>query len=267
MLAASNNRNAVYLCEQAAEKIIRAVLTSEGQHAGIKHDLAEMVDLIPAENPLKAHLRKIEHLSRYATAYRYPVSSSKTKRIAHPPSASELRAAIDDTAAALDRAVASFGVDLHRTDAPARHADPLRQKCLHGPDRGPPEGELDSAPELIRRIRQADVRAIDPRLSLNKGCETRECKTDLPVRFSERITSTLVPVQLSKILVLMVRVEVTDDRVRVERRRILSADGGFKDLLREKLHGDEHSAIVIEASVLPGLLTASAPTRSRYRRV
>ena len=28
------NRNAVYLCEQAAEKIIRAVLTSEGKHAG-----------------------------------------------------------------------------------------------------------------------------------------------------------------------------------------------------------------------------------------
>jgi len=54
LLAASSNRNAIYLCEQAAEKIIRAVVTSENQHAGIKHDLAEMVDLIPDENPLKA---------------------------------------------------------------------------------------------------------------------------------------------------------------------------------------------------------------------
>jgi HEPN domain-containing protein len=126
LLAASNNRNAVYLCEQAAEKVIRAVLTSEGKHAGIKHELAEMVDLIPDENPLKEHLRRLEHLSRYATAYRYPVSSSKTKRIPRPPSASELRAAIDDTATALDRAVASFVIDLQLADSPARNAGPLR---------------------------------------------------------------------------------------------------------------------------------------------
>jgi HEPN domain-containing protein len=33
VLASRGNRNAVYLCEQAAEKVIRAVLTSEGKHA------------------------------------------------------------------------------------------------------------------------------------------------------------------------------------------------------------------------------------------
>jgi len=126
LLAASNNRNAVYLCEQAAEKVIRAVVTSEGKHAGIKPELAEMVDLIPDENPLKHHLRRIEHLSQYATAYRYPVSSSKTKRIPRPPSASELREALDDTATALDRAVASFVIDLQRADSPARTPGPLR---------------------------------------------------------------------------------------------------------------------------------------------
>lgn len=90
LLAAGTNRNAVYLCEQAAEKIIRAVVTSEGKHAGIKHDLAEMVDDLPDENPLKPLLRRIEHLSQYATAYRYPVSSSKTKRIPRPPNATEM---------------------------------------------------------------------------------------------------------------------------------------------------------------------------------
>jgi HEPN domain-containing protein len=60
-LASSNNRNAVYLCEQAAEKVIRAVLTSEGKHAGIKHLLDEMVDMVPDVNPIKARLRAIEH--------------------------------------------------------------------------------------------------------------------------------------------------------------------------------------------------------------
>ena len=51
LLAASNNRNAVYLCEQAAEKVIRAVVTSEGEHAGIKHDLAEMVISFQTSTP------------------------------------------------------------------------------------------------------------------------------------------------------------------------------------------------------------------------
>jgi len=126
LLAASNNRNAVYLCEQAAEKLIRAVVTSEGKHAGIKHELAEMVDLIPDENPLKVHLRGIEHLSQYATSYRYPVSSSKTKRIPRPPSANELREALEATAAALHHAIAAFRVDLQQADTPARSAGPVR---------------------------------------------------------------------------------------------------------------------------------------------
>jgi HEPN domain-containing protein len=46
-LASTGNRNAMYLCSQAAEKIIRAVLTSEGKNAGIKHQLDELVDMIP----------------------------------------------------------------------------------------------------------------------------------------------------------------------------------------------------------------------------
>lgn len=85
-----------------------------------------MVDLIPEENPLKADLRKIEHLSQYATAYRYPVSSSRTKRIPQEPSADELRTAIADTAAALAKAVAAFGVDLQRSETPAATAAPRR---------------------------------------------------------------------------------------------------------------------------------------------
>jgi HEPN domain-containing protein len=49
-LSLTHNRNAMYLCSQAAEKIIRAVLTSEGKNAGIKHQLDELVDMIPDEN-------------------------------------------------------------------------------------------------------------------------------------------------------------------------------------------------------------------------
>ena len=126
VLAKVTNRNAVYLCAQAAEKIIRAVVTSEGQHAGIKHELAEIVDLIPDANPMKPGLRAIEHLSRYATSFRYPISSSATKRIPAVPSAAELENAIDTTARALADALARFGVDLKRPDSPAATAGPIR---------------------------------------------------------------------------------------------------------------------------------------------
>jgi hypothetical protein len=114
------------LCEQAAEKVIRAVVTSEGKHAGIKHDLAEMVDLIPDENPLKRDLRAIEHLSQYATAYRYPVSSSQTKRIPQAPPAEDVRIALDAIALALTRTIKHFNVDLQRPDSPARFSGSVR---------------------------------------------------------------------------------------------------------------------------------------------
>jgi hypothetical protein len=63
--------SAIYLCEQAAEKLIRAVLTSEKVHAGVRHQLDEMVSLIPEENPIKPRLRELQQLSTYATSYRY----------------------------------------------------------------------------------------------------------------------------------------------------------------------------------------------------
>src|SRR5438874_2447288 len=74
LLASKGNRNAIYLCAQSAEKLIRAILTSEGKHAGIKHQLQEMVDQVPDENPLKTLLREIEPLAAFATSYRYPTA-------------------------------------------------------------------------------------------------------------------------------------------------------------------------------------------------
>jgi HEPN domain-containing protein len=88
LLAKANNRNAAYLCEQAAEKIIRAVLTSEGLHAGIGHALGQMVAQLPNENTLKAELSLLAPLAAFATTYRYPTSS----RVPSPPGEAELRA-------------------------------------------------------------------------------------------------------------------------------------------------------------------------------
>jgi HEPN domain-containing protein len=122
-LASLGNRNAIYLCEQAAEKLIRAVLTAEGKHAGIKHRLDEMVDLVPDENPLKPALRAIEELAAFATAYRYPTSSG---RIPDAPSGSEFAEFARRVETVLGEAIARFGVDLKKRGAPAARPGPIR---------------------------------------------------------------------------------------------------------------------------------------------
>ncbi len=123
VLAKAGNRNAIYLCEQAAEKVIRAVLTSESQHAGIKHHLGEMVDLIPDSNPIKPMLRAIEHLAAYATSFRYPTDAGRIKA---PPSPTTLTSDLAAVERALGETSGRFGVDLAAADGPATTPTPIR---------------------------------------------------------------------------------------------------------------------------------------------
>jgi HEPN domain-containing protein len=123
LLASAANRNAIYLCEQAAEKIIRAVLTSEGIHAGIKHHLDEMVALVPDTNPLKPALRSIEYLAAYATAYRYPTAEG---RIKPSPSPQAVADALRKLSVALDAATNAHGVDLADREKVATKPGPHR---------------------------------------------------------------------------------------------------------------------------------------------
>ena len=122
LLRSAHNRNSAYLCEQAAEKLIRAILTSEGKRAGIGHNLEQFVDLVPDENPLKPRLRELQRLGDYATTYRYATPYSVK---AAPPEdeMDDLFAKID---ALLVEAASRFGVDLAKSGAPAKSAKPLR---------------------------------------------------------------------------------------------------------------------------------------------
>lgn len=123
VLNARGNRNAIYLCEQAAEKIIRAVLTSEKIHAGVRHQLDEMVGLVPDENPLKPRLRALQHLATYATSYRYTTPSG---RIPTDPPTEDVEATTKIIEAALIEAAERFGVDLDAIDKPAASSSPIR---------------------------------------------------------------------------------------------------------------------------------------------
>lgn len=122
VLAERGNRNASYLAEQAAEKVIRAVLTSEGVHAGVGHDLRTMVARIPTENPLRSQLEGLVGLAVFATAFRYPT----TRRIPPTPPESEVGEHIARVRIALDEVARRFEVDLQDALIPAGRARPIR---------------------------------------------------------------------------------------------------------------------------------------------
>ncbi|CAN5920526.1 HEPN domain-containing protein [soil metagenome] len=63
---------AAYHCQQAAEKLVEAVLAESKTPFPRTHDIAALVALLQSEHPLKDGLRAFEKLTPYGIAYRYP---------------------------------------------------------------------------------------------------------------------------------------------------------------------------------------------------
>jgi HEPN domain-containing protein len=123
ILHTHKGRNAIYLCQQAAEKIIRAVLTAEGSYGGVGHNLEEMIDRIPDVNPLKLQLREIEKLTTYATTYRYP---NRNDQIPKNPDDIKFLNLSQKVNALLSQTVTLFGVDLANQTSTAQNPGPIR---------------------------------------------------------------------------------------------------------------------------------------------
>ena len=69
----SHPRQAAWSIEQAAEKLIKAVLTTEGvDYPTTSHQLDDLVRRIPETNPFKADFLDLTRLTPAATRYRYP---------------------------------------------------------------------------------------------------------------------------------------------------------------------------------------------------
>ena len=83
----------------------------------------EMVGLVPDDNPVKPRLRELQHLSAYATAYRY---TTPTGRIPDDPPIQTVDATIELIETALLDIAARFGVDLDAADRPAARSSPIR---------------------------------------------------------------------------------------------------------------------------------------------
>jgi HEPN domain-containing protein len=63
---------AAYLLQQAAEKMVKAVLVSAGIDPPCTHDIAELVLTLQEEMPFRGRLAALSVLTPYATGFRYP---------------------------------------------------------------------------------------------------------------------------------------------------------------------------------------------------
>jgi HEPN domain-containing protein len=81
-LAPTVPRASAFHLQQAAEKLVKAVLSAEGIHIAVEHDIGQLVAKLPAGHAWKADLMELDYLSRFATAFRYP---SPSGRVAPPP--------------------------------------------------------------------------------------------------------------------------------------------------------------------------------------
>jgi HEPN domain-containing protein len=64
---------AAYHCQQAAEKVVKALLVDQGVHPPRSHDIGALIDLLPVGESLIGALAPLEKLTVFAIAYRYPV--------------------------------------------------------------------------------------------------------------------------------------------------------------------------------------------------
>lgn len=86
-LSETGRRQAAYFCQQAAEKIARAILADAGVPFSTGHNLGQMAAALPAGHPWQAKLNALDKHSPAATRYRYP---GPTGRLAEPPSSERL---------------------------------------------------------------------------------------------------------------------------------------------------------------------------------
>jgi HEPN domain-containing protein len=77
LLANAGNRLAAYHVQQAVEKLARALLLQLGVEVGPQHNVAVLLDQLPAESEWRVRLEKLARYSAFATAFRYPTSGGR----------------------------------------------------------------------------------------------------------------------------------------------------------------------------------------------
>ena len=81
MLLETLPRQSAFFQQQAAEKLLRAVLEVESIPAGPTHNLRTLADLLKADHPMKAEFLTAEEWSSAATRFRYPAGSGDAPNV------------------------------------------------------------------------------------------------------------------------------------------------------------------------------------------
>lgn len=103
MLLQTLPRQSAFFQQPAAEKLLRAVLEVERVPAGPTHNLRTLIDLLDADNAMRAEFLAVEEWSSAATWFRYPSGSGDA-----PSVSSAVLKVRQERLAALRTAVESF---------------------------------------------------------------------------------------------------------------------------------------------------------------
>ncbi|MCF4124209.1 HEPN domain-containing protein [Methylobacterium sp. SyP6R] len=129
VLHGCRSRNDAYHLEQATEKLLLALLTSEGEHVQIKdvHILDRLADRLPENHPLRTAMQGLGYLKTYATAFRYPKTGGRLPATI-PDDKFDLASGI--LRRLIDASARHFQVDLEAgDDVPAANTSPMRLKA------------------------------------------------------------------------------------------------------------------------------------------
>ena len=98
-LHAGHGRAAAFRLQQAAEKLIKAVLTLEGIAFPRRHQLGALAALLPEEHAWRADLMALDHPTSHATALRCPLPGGG---LPMAPAQADLAASLRRVAVLLD---------------------------------------------------------------------------------------------------------------------------------------------------------------------
>ncbi len=87
LLARAQPRQAAYFCQQAVEKVARAVLASMAIPFGVSHNLGQMAAALPVGHPWRGRITVFDRLSPASASTRYPTPAG---RLAPAPDADEV---------------------------------------------------------------------------------------------------------------------------------------------------------------------------------
>jgi HEPN domain-containing protein len=74
LLAEESPEDAMFLLQQATEKLVRAAIEAENGVAGITHNIRALTNLLPKDHELLESFKPLDDLGIAATRYRYPTS-------------------------------------------------------------------------------------------------------------------------------------------------------------------------------------------------